>query len=453
MLVLLKVATETPLPVPVAVPRTEMQVGQWTVAVGRALSAQEISLSVGILSALDRIWGRAIQTDAKVSPSNYGGPLVDLHGRVLGVLVPLAPEEQTEVAGAEWYDSGIGFAVPLVDLQQRLDVLRSGRDLTPGILGIGLRSRDLYAEETEIAVVEVKSPAAEAGLRAGDRIVRVDATEIQRGVQLKHALGPLYAGDTVELVVLRDGTEIETKATLVDQLLPYERPFLGILPQSSAEDGVPIRFVFPESGAAEAGLQPRDRIRTVAGKPVRDAAHLRTELANLQPQEEIRLDVERDGSFLSRKATLSGPPTEIPPQFPPGENLPEAAGGSFETGVIEVRIAEHANSCSAYVPEEYDGRRPYGLLVSLAPPGSEDPIEFLDPWKEVCARHDLILLTPQSQDAQRWMPTEVDFVRKTIDQILGRYRVDRSRVAVHGREGARRWPIWSASHSATQCAE
>ncbi len=141
MLVLLKVATETPLPVPVAVPRNEMQVGQWTVAVGRALSAQEINLSVGILSALDRIWGRAIQTDAKVSPSNYGGPLVDLRGRVLGILVPLAPEERTEVAGAEWYDSGIGFAVPLVDLQQRLDQLRSGTDLAPGILGIGLKSQ------------------------------------------------------------------------------------------------------------------------------------------------------------------------------------------------------------------------------------------------------------------------------------------------------------------------
>ncbi len=122
--------------------------------------------------------------------------------------------------------------------------------------------------------MEVKSPAAQAGLQAGDRILRVNAAEIQRGAQLKHALGPLYAGDTVELVVLRDGTEIETEATLVDQLLPYERPFLGILPQPETEDGVTIRFVFPGSGAAQAGLQPRDRIRTVAGESVRDAAQL-----------------------------------------------------------------------------------------------------------------------------------------------------------------------------------
>ena len=51
-------------------------------------------MSVGIVSALDRIWGKAIQTDAKISPNNYGGPLVDIGGRVLGVLVPMSPDGQ-----------------------------------------------------------------------------------------------------------------------------------------------------------------------------------------------------------------------------------------------------------------------------------------------------------------------------------------------------------------------
>ena len=50
------------------------------------------SVSVGIVSAKDRIWGRAIQTDAKTSPVNYGGPLVDLRGRIMGILVPLSPQ-------------------------------------------------------------------------------------------------------------------------------------------------------------------------------------------------------------------------------------------------------------------------------------------------------------------------------------------------------------------------
>ena len=55
---------------------------------------EQPNLSVGIVSALDRIWGKAIQTDAKISPNNYGGPLVDIAGRVLGVLVPMSPDGQ-----------------------------------------------------------------------------------------------------------------------------------------------------------------------------------------------------------------------------------------------------------------------------------------------------------------------------------------------------------------------
>ena len=58
------------------------------------------NLSVGILSAVGRIWGKALQTDAAVSPNNYGGPLVDIRGRVLGVLVPLSPQSAEEIAGS-----------------------------------------------------------------------------------------------------------------------------------------------------------------------------------------------------------------------------------------------------------------------------------------------------------------------------------------------------------------
>ncbi len=116
MLVLLKVTTDEKLPVPEFVPREELQVGQWTLAVGRTFSTNQPNVSTGVLSAVNRIWGRAIQTDARISPTNYGGPLIDIRGRVLGVLAPLSPQQQGEVAGAEWYDSGIGFAVPVTDL-------------------------------------------------------------------------------------------------------------------------------------------------------------------------------------------------------------------------------------------------------------------------------------------------------------------------------------------------
>ena len=95
-----------------------MRVGQWAIAVGRTFESDRTNMAVGILSALDRIWGKAIQTDAAVSPNNYGGPLVDIQGRVLGVLVPLSPEATDEVAGVDWYDSGIGFAIPAEHIER-----------------------------------------------------------------------------------------------------------------------------------------------------------------------------------------------------------------------------------------------------------------------------------------------------------------------------------------------
>ena len=115
MLTLLKIDA-TGLPVPAPTPKSDVRIGQWAVALGRALDANPDRLpamSVGVISALDRIFGKAVQTDAKISPVNYGGPLVDLDGRVIGVLVPASPRGDSETAGVEWYDSGIGFAIPL----------------------------------------------------------------------------------------------------------------------------------------------------------------------------------------------------------------------------------------------------------------------------------------------------------------------------------------------------
>ena len=97
---------------PTPAPKESLRLGQWVVALGRTWSegpSSPPSVSIGVISALGRIWGKAIQTDAKISPVNYGGPLIDLEGRVAGVLVPLSPRSEDAVAEAEWYDSGIGF--------------------------------------------------------------------------------------------------------------------------------------------------------------------------------------------------------------------------------------------------------------------------------------------------------------------------------------------------------
>src|SRR5262249_15456510 len=138
----------TKLPIPEATPKKEMEIGLTAIAVGRTLTPETEtmpSVSVGIISALNRIWGKALQTDAKVSPTNYGGPLSDGQGRVLGVLGPASPRAEGETAGFEWYDSGIGFAVPLEDLNAVLPRMKKGTEKEPvvlrrGYLGVLMRS-------------------------------------------------------------------------------------------------------------------------------------------------------------------------------------------------------------------------------------------------------------------------------------------------------------------------
>ena len=105
------------------------------------IGGTEPALSVGIISAKNRMHSNAVQTDAKLSPLNFGGPLCDIHGRVVGITVPMA-QRPGELAGVEMYDSGVGFAVPKHRLDAIVSELRTGRSFYRGWLGgAGLRSQ------------------------------------------------------------------------------------------------------------------------------------------------------------------------------------------------------------------------------------------------------------------------------------------------------------------------
>jgi serine protease Do len=190
------------------VPRGELRPGQWAIAVGRGWDAATPGVAVGIISATDRVWGKAVQTDAAVSPMNYGGPLVDIAGRVIGILAPLPADTAGMNEGTELYDAGIGFAVPLEDVLAVLPRLERGESLAAGVLGIGYRSRDAINGAPVIASVRQGSPAAKAGLKPGDRIVRIDGRAVRRIADARHAIAPRYAGDTITVSVERgDGAD------------------------------------------------------------------------------------------------------------------------------------------------------------------------------------------------------------------------------------------------------
>ena len=128
--------------------------------------------------------------------------LIDLQGRVMGVLVPMSPQETSEMAGVEWYDSGIGFAVPLEHINRVLPRLKKGEDLNPGLARRQsaprrslCRSADYCGEPSEIARRAGRSEIGRPHCRNQWHKSRTALSE------MRHQLGPLYAGEKVTVVV------------------------------------------------------------------------------------------------------------------------------------------------------------------------------------------------------------------------------------------------------------
>jgi serine protease Do len=212
---LLKVDGVSNLPVSQLEPRGDVKVGQWAVAVGVGFGAKQPALSTGIVSATSRISGKAIQTDANTSPANYGGPLVNLDGRVIGICVPLTPGAQKDAAGAEWYDSGIGFGVPLDGLDAVLARLKSGETLQHAFLGVQVAAYGDPPSGAQIKKVVADSPAAKAGLAEGDKIVIAGGTDIIDAAHLATVIHGYLAGDKLEITVLRGDERKSLTAELV----------------------------------------------------------------------------------------------------------------------------------------------------------------------------------------------------------------------------------------------
>ncbi|MEC7566802.1 MAG: PDZ domain-containing protein [Planctomycetota bacterium] len=435
-LVLLKVNTPEVYPLTVAVPHKEMVVGQWAVAIGKTYSRETANQSVGIISATNRIWGKAVQTDAKISPANYGGPLIDIYGRVYGILTPLSPHGgggPTE--GTEWYDSGIGFAIPLVDILPQLDKLKAGKDLYPGRLGISLKTGDIYDLPAEVVSVQPKSPARTAGMQKGDTIIKINDMVISRQAQLRHALGGKYAGDLITVSYRRGENVLSTDVTLVEKLQPYEHPLLGILPDRNHEEaGVKVRYVYPESAAAKITLQTGDIITAVNSEEVADAATLRLLLSNYEPKNEISITFVRNNQPVTNTLMLGSLPT-FNPDIPPHESPTKPAPANpLATGFVNVKLPEEKNECIALVPDNYRHDVPHALVVWLHAPGDQDDEALKTQWSALGEQYQLIVLAPRSADQARWNPTQLDFIRKTIDNLITTYNIDRTRIVVHGRQ-------------------
>jgi serine protease Do len=444
-LLLLKVAVDERWQPVVAAPANSWRVGHTALALGMAATGK-VHVAKGIVSALDRDYGRAFQCDTRVQVKHYGGPLVDWQGRVLGIVVPLAPDHPDEVAGAAWYDSGIAFGVPLAPWLEHLDSLRAGKDRWPGLLGISLRPGDPYVLPADVLHCQANAPAFRGGIRSGDRIVAIDSQPITRQMELKHALGPRDAGETVSVRVERNKKQLEFPVTLAEQIKPYAYPQLGVLPvRDDKAPGVAVRGVLVDSPAAAWGLRAGDRLRSVGDVPVTSAAELRAMLATMDPDVSQAWTFERDGQTMNVSGKLATLATiVVPPELPPlpSANVPQQPG-AIAAGIAKLNLPEEKNECHALVPPSVlPGQQP-GLLVWLAPPTELPPGLLEERFKTLANRYGWVVLVPRPAEAGKWQPDEAGVVRKLIDLAIREYSVDRARVAImgEGASGALAWRV------------
>ena len=435
MLTLLRVEADG-LTVPAAADPDGARVGDWAIGVGRTYSEEEPNLSVGIVSATGRIWGRAVQTDAKTSPANYGGPLVDVAGRVIGVIAPLSMDGGDEAAGTEWYDSGIGFAVPLAHVLGTLDRLESEGGLDPGKLGLTFEGGTLDAAPV-IDVVRPQSPADRAGVKPGDRILSVAGRPIDRHDEVRLAIGPLYAGDDVDVRLSRDGDERTVTVTLAAELPAWNPGDLGVLPAVAEDDAEPVggaevAAVFPDSPAGRAGLRAGDVVTSAAGEPVATAADLRRIVGRRTPGAEIPLTVRNaagDGRAVS--VTLGERPATVP-EFRDGDASGEELDAD-RTGGVTVEPPGFEPIPARIAPRP--GRGGYSLILWLGGGG-----EGLERAGAAADRSGVILLTPRPS-ADDWTPVDLPRLTAALERVRETYPVAAGRIAVVGAGDAAR-PAW-----------
>jgi serine protease Do len=208
-------------------PLDSLAVGQVAIAVGVGFGDANPAISTGILSAFNRIGGRAVQTDAKTSPANYGGPLLDAEGRLIGICVPLSPQSSTTGAGVEWYDSGIGFAIPLDGLDAILDQLRNDQQIRPAFMGVAVSAAP---DGVLVETVSPGSPAELLGITAGTLLVSLDGHVLDSPTTLRQLVSRHAAGDEIGLTFRLPGAEENRVASFPLGALPDQKSRPGDKP-------------------------------------------------------------------------------------------------------------------------------------------------------------------------------------------------------------------------------
>jgi putative serine protease PepD len=207
-----------------------LRVGDPLAVVGDPLGFDR-SLSTGVVSGLDRTIeapngfeiAHSIQTDAAMNPGNSGGPLVNTSGQVIGIADQIATgTSQSGGQSSSETNTGVGFAVPIDLIKDELPALEHGQTVKHAYLGVSSSETANGAAGALVASVQSGTPAAAAGLKAGDVIVAYDRTAISSEGDLIDALAASRPGQVVKLTVQRGSSRITITVTLGSQ--PAQAP-------------------------------------------------------------------------------------------------------------------------------------------------------------------------------------------------------------------------------------
>jgi len=287
---LLKIEPKKPLTVVKFAEKTP-RVGEWVLAVGNPFGLGG-TVTAGIVSALARNIGGPydyMQIDAAVNHGNSGGPAFNLEGDVVGV--------NTAIFSPTGGNVGIAFAVPAETVKKVVAELEKGGAVSRGWLGVKIQNIDrdlagsLGLKEPKGAIISevmADGPAAEAGLKVEDAILKVDSKEIEDSRDLARTIADLPAKSTVDVRVWRDkgektikvklGTYPNTADVAEGKMEPEDQEDdsgnvdlkqLGLtLKSAGAGEGVVIADVDPNSDAAQKGLKEGDIILKAGNEKV-----------------------------------------------------------------------------------------------------------------------------------------------------------------------------------------
>ena len=198
------------------------RVGDWVIAIGNPFGLGG-TVTAGIVSALHRNIGsgqydRYIQTDASINQGNSGGPLFDLDGNVVGI--------NTAIFSPTGGNVGLGFAIPAELARPVVEQLRTTGSVRRGYLGVSIQplSAEIAAglglpkDKGEIvAFVEPSGPAARAGVRQGDVIVRINGQDVTFDNTLSFVVANTAIGSTVPIDLIRGSQKLTVRATVAQR--------------------------------------------------------------------------------------------------------------------------------------------------------------------------------------------------------------------------------------------